>query len=213
MNSRIIAIALMLLFVGWADLGAQVRTDSLYGADGGELVLRPGDVLRVRVWPDSALGGTFPIEETGIVVIPVLGELQTAQRTVRELRNELRRKYREIMKEPVVTITPQFRVSVIGAVQRPGLYQIDHTHSLFDVISLVGGFTSNARSDAIQVVRQGRVLEVNAKRALQTGDALSAIQLRSGDKIVVPTRGGFVSWSMILQMTTLGIALGNLLRN
>lgn len=153
------------------------------------LALRPGDFLRIRVWPDSTLGGEFPVEETGLVHLPVLGGVRAAEIPLEQLRRELRTRYGEALKNPVITVTPLFRVSVLGAVQRPGLYRVDPTQSLFDVISLAGGLRENAKAQDLRVIRDGSVLEINAKRALETGEAALGLSLRSGDRIVVPERG------------------------
>ena len=44
-----------------------------------EVIVQPGDVLRIHIWPDNALGGEFPVEETGLVHLPILGEVQAGQ--------------------------------------------------------------------------------------------------------------------------------------
>jgi polysaccharide biosynthesis/export protein len=155
-------------------------------ASAPEFTVRAGDVLRIRVWPDSALGGEYPIEETGVAYLPVLGAVQAGGMTLSALRAELRRRYGEALRSPSVSVTPIFGVSVLGAVQRPGLYHVDPTHTLFDAISLAGGFRDNARTDRLRLVRDGEVIEVNARRTLEEGGAELALSLRSGDGIVVP---------------------------
>jgi len=162
----------------------KVRADS-----DTEFLVRPGDILRIRIWPDSTLGGQFPVEETGLVYLPVLGEIRAAGMSLADLRRELRRGYGTTIKSPVVTVTPLFRVSVLGAVERPGLYQVEPTQSLFDVISLAGGFRRDAKQTKLRIIREGRVLEIDARHALESGEALLGLALRSGDRIVVPQRG------------------------
>jgi len=170
-------------------------------------------MLRVRVWPDSALGGDFPVEENGMVLLPVVGSVRATGRTLADLRGQLRGRYEQAMKLPVVTILPVFRVSVLGAVMRPGLYEVDPTMTLFDVISLAGGFRPEAREDDVRVVRPGAVLAVNARSALETGNLPEALQLRSGDRIVVAARHSGLSALFFLQAATLAVALINLLRH
>lgn len=178
----------------------------------GEYIVRAGDVLHVRVWPDAALGGEYPVEESGVVYLPVLGEVRAAGMTLEALRRELRERYGQAIKTPVVAVTPRFRVSVLGAVQRPGLYLADPTQSVFDVISLAGGFRGDAKERAIRIIREGRVLEINAQRALETGEALLAMELRSGDRIVVPARGGrIVSFQNVFFLLQSAVLLATLI--
>ncbi len=102
-------------------------------------VLRPGDIIRIGVWPDAALNGEFAVEETGLVYLPFLGAVQVVGMPLDRLRKQLRDGYAEIMKEPVVTITPLFNVGVSGGVGRPGNYQITPTETIMDVILMAGG--------------------------------------------------------------------------
>lgn len=155
-------------------------------AASSEFIIRAGDVLRIRVWPDSAIGGEYPVEETGIAYLPVLGAVQAGGMTLSALRAELRRLYSEALRSPAVSVTPVFAVSVLGAVQRPGLYHVDPTQTLFDAVSLAGGFRDDARSDRVRLVRNGESIEVNARYVLEHGGSDLALSLRSGDRIVVP---------------------------
>jgi polysaccharide biosynthesis/export protein len=163
-------------------LHAQVGTGQARGTD----VLRPGDVLRINVWPNTELSGEFAIEEDGYVYLPLLAEVRAVGVPIEDLRSELRRRYGEVQRNPVVTVTPMFRVSVTGAVQRPGIHVIAPNTTLLDVIVLAGGFRAEADQENVRIVRPGQVTDYDALRALETGEGTEAIALRSGDHIVVP---------------------------
>jgi polysaccharide export outer membrane protein len=156
------------------------------------------------VWPDQTLGGQFPVEETGNVYLPFLGSVHVVGLTLDRLRSQLREGYGEVMKEPVVTITPLFRVGVMGAVRAPGNYTIDATQDLLDVIQQAGGFTNQANQEKVRIVRTGEVLQYNVQQALEQGADLGALTLRSGDNIVVPHRST-VSISTVIGFMNLGI--------
>jgi polysaccharide export outer membrane protein len=201
---RAVALLAAAAFSLWASVGlAQARPDTVPRAQSSlaALTLRPGDLVGIRIWPDSSLSGEYPIEESGNVYLPMLGPVRAAGVPLDELRDELRRRYSQSMRTPVVSITPRFRVGVLGAVQRPGLYHVSPTLTLYDVIALAGGFRVDARQERIRVVREQQVFEVNARRALELGEALSSLELRSGDQIVVPDRRPFP----VLQVASLGI--------
>ncbi len=159
-----------------------------------EPALRPGDMLQISVWPDNSLSGEFAVEETGYVYLPFLGSVQVAGMSLDRLRAQLREGYSEVMKEPVVTVTPVFRVGVLGAVQRPGVQVVNPTHSLLDVITMSGGFASTADAERVRIVRASRVIEIDAQRALEEGADLAELTLQSGDKIVVPQKGSGFSF-------------------
>jgi protein involved in polysaccharide export with SLBB domain len=160
--------------------------------------LRPGDVLRITVWPNSEFGGEFAIEESGLIYLPFIGSVRAAGVPIEQLRAELRAGYGQAMQSPVVTITPAFRVGIQGQVQRPGIYMIAPTNTLFDVIGMAGGFSRDADQERVRIVREGEVVEVNAFRALQEGFGLNSMVLRSGDQIVVPARPAGFDWRNVL---------------
>jgi protein involved in polysaccharide export with SLBB domain len=151
-------------------------------------VIRAGDVLKIRVWPDSSLGGDYPVEESGFVYLPVLGETRAAGVELNSLRGDLRKRYGEAMRSPAVSVTPVFRVSVLGAVENPGVYEALPNQTLFDVISLAGGFRDNAKTNELRVMRGGSVINIDARAAMESGSTDLALALRSGDRIIVPHR-------------------------
>lgn len=180
-------VILLLLWAGALCSPLAAQGSSPLEAD--ELVIKEGDVLKIRVWPDETLSGQFPVELSGKVYLPVIGEFQAAGLKLSVLQRKLRAAYGQAMKEPVVSVTPLFSVGVLGGVNAPGLYAIEPTQNLIDVIIRAGGFTSRAKSDQIRVIRDGRAITYNASTALETGES-ELFVLQSGDRIVVPERGG-----------------------
>lgn len=178
-----------------------------------DFVVRPGDVLRIQVWPDATLSGDFPVEGSGTVYVPILGSVHVGGLPLGEVRRVLREGYETAMRSPIVTITPLFRVSVLGAVRQPGLFQVDPTLSLYQVISLAGGFAENAREDEIQVARGGSVIAVQSP--VSAGLASSEFDLRSGDRIIVPRRSRLMSLqgvNLFLQSAVFIVTIINLSR-
>lgn len=165
-----------------------------------EMVLQPGDVLRVSVWPEQDLSGDFVVEESGYVYLPYLESVLAGGVSIGEIRAQLRRGYQETMRNPVVTITPIFRVSVMGEVQRPGIYDITPASSLFDVLGEAGGFRPDADQERLRIVRPGQVIEYDALRALERGQDLNLVQLRSGDQIIIPAADPPTDWRSVLNI-------------
>jgi polysaccharide export outer membrane protein len=196
---------------------AHGQTPASRAASDSAALLRPGDVLRIKVWPDQSLSGEFPIETTGSAYLPVIGEVQAVGVPLETIRARLRARYAAMMTNPVVTITPVFRVSVLGAVQRPGLYAVDATQTVIDVISQAGGFSTTAQPGAIRLIRGGRAILLNGTDALESGDPTLSAALQSGDRIVVPERragrGGMQTALSILQTVAVVITIALQLRD
>jgi polysaccharide biosynthesis/export protein len=169
------------------------------------VVVRPGDLLQVKIWPDVDLGGEFPIEETGLVYLPLLGAVPVGGRSIVDIRTELRERYAQSMKEAVIVVSPLVRISVIGAVARPGVYMVPPTESAVDVILRAGGFNELADQERIEIVRAGQSIPIHASLAIRSvpGESLA---LQSNDWIIVPARKrGFTasSFNIVLQVITL----------
>jgi protein involved in polysaccharide export with SLBB domain len=197
-SSALLAIGLLALAVSVGGGEAQSIGVGSASIQNPSLTLRPGDLLRISVWPNAELGGEFAIDEAGYVHLPVLEAVRVAGVPVDQVRAELRRGYAAAMRNPVVNVTPVFTVIVTGAVLRPGVYSITPTHSLFDLLGMAGGFAGSADSEKLRVVRSGQVIQYDALRAIEHGENLDAIQLRSGDQVVVPARRAPFNWRNVL---------------
>jgi protein involved in polysaccharide export with SLBB domain len=211
---RATAILLLLGLVGVANpCAAQVAPGpgaaaSALGSGIGvsNVVVRPGDVLQIQIWPDKELGGDFPIEETGLVYLPVLGAVQVGGLGIIQIRSELRARYAQSMKDPVVVVVPLVRISVIGAVARPGVYMAPPTESAVDVILRAGGFNETADQERIEIVRGGQSIAVHTDQAIRAIPGAS-LTLESNDWILVPARKKGLSISslnIVLQLVSIG---------
>jgi polysaccharide biosynthesis/export protein len=149
-----------------------------------DLRLRPGDALRVAVKNEPELSGDFPVASDGTVMLPIVGLTAAADRAFDGLRAELAGRYAEELADPEVQITALVRVSVLGEVRNPGLFLVDPTHAVRDVIALAGGLTPSAKRDAILITRGG----VEVAAAYEAGADELAGALRSGDEVFVARR-------------------------
>ena len=191
-----------------AGTGAQERpVTPLTTARADAITVRPGDVLRITVWPDQSLSGDFPIEDSGMAYLPMVGGILAAGRPLNQLRADLRARLGEAFQMPVVSITPVFRVSVLGAVLRPGLYEVTPSENLFDVISMAGGFTARAKTEDVRLIRDGQLYSVNARATLETGEDFLGVQLQSGDRIVVPEGSSLTARDVLTVLQSIGLVV------
>ena len=145
-----------------------------------------GDVLQLRFWPDQTLSGEYPVLESGRINIPLIGELVVAGSTLEEVVKVMRGRYQETTQNGVVTGNLVFRISVLGAVQHPGIFPAEVGRTLFDVISAAGGFTPNANLQAIRIVRDGQTVHIDATQVFADGAGALLVPIKSGDRVVVP---------------------------
>lgn len=155
---------------------------------GASYALRPGDIIRITVWGQEEYSGQFQVDETGAVHYPVLGEIDTRGMTVAALRERIRSGLETLFTTPFITITPLFRIAVLGHVRNPGLYTVDPTLSVLDIVALAGGATDVGNLGKIRLLRPGSETRVSFEEESTRGRALQEIGIRSGDQILVPRR-------------------------
>jgi protein involved in polysaccharide export with SLBB domain len=170
--------------------------------------LRPGDVIKIDIWREKDLSGSFLVDENGSATFPLLGDVKVTEMTIPQLRASLLEAYRAQLRNPSITITPMRRVNVLGEVLKPGLYVIDPTVSLAEAVGLAGGATQNGTLTGVRIFRNGSVL-VNRPSISQT---ISEADVRSGDQIVVPQKSWFSRnsafvISSLISVTSIVIAL------
>jgi polysaccharide export outer membrane protein len=132
------------------------------------------------------LSGEYAVDESGAVVLPLLGSRSVTAVSAAELKRQLQADYAKEVQNQEVAIVLLRRVRVLGAVQKPGLYFIDPTMTLGDAVALAGGVTATGKQDEVRVFQSGN--EVSADLPLSE---LAVRHLASGDGVVVPERSWF----------------------
>lgn len=150
-----------------------------------ELRLRAGDLVRIMIKDEPTLSGDFPVNDDGRILVSMAGLVEVAGRRFGDVRAELHVTYAEQLVDPVIVITPLVRIAVLGEVRRPGVFPVDPSHSLADVLATVGGLTPLGHEGRISLVRDGEVVATR----LSPGADMLAVPLRSGDQIVVGRLG------------------------
>ena len=121
-------------------------------------VLGPQDTLTVRVVDMDELGDDpYPIDLAGMLTLPRIGSVHAAGLTAEQLQQVLTKKFKDYLQNPVVTVrVTEFHsqpVSILGAVETPGVHQIRGNKTLFEVISEAGGLKDDA-GNKITITRQ-----------------------------------------------------------
>lgn len=159
---------------------AQSSTESEFAP-----ALSPGDAIRIQVWREADLSGTFTVDDRGIATLPLLGEHEVTGLGPSELRDKLLADYREYLQNPSIEVTILRRISILGEVRSPGLYPVDATVSLSNALALAGGVTPNGNPNDIRLIRDQQVIRLD----LDTATLVGISDIRSGDQIVVGQKG------------------------
>ena len=139
----------------------------------GDYPVGAGDVLTIHVVGMEELSQrTVRISGTGIISLPYVGHINVTGMTENELSEEIRtRLEKNIMHDPQVTLlakeTVSRQVAVIGAVQKPGLYNLaSSSETIFGLIARAGGMRSDAAERILLIpaepAERDKTLEVMA---------------------------------------------------
>ena len=148
------SLVLFLFLVPFAAsyLRAQAPNDETARADQPmQYLLGPGDQIGIHVMDlDDVSDKPVRIDPSGAIDLPLIGRITAAGLTVEQFRDALTKKLAKYVESPQITINVleyhSQPVSILGAVNSPGIQQLTGPKRLLDIISLAGGFRQDAGS-------------------------------------------------------------------
>jgi polysaccharide biosynthesis/export protein len=155
---------------------------------GSDYVIGPEDVLRVDVFDVPELSNlTLRVANDGTIAPPLLGHVKAAGLTPSELRRELESKWgKNYLQNPQVSVFVQefhaLPVSVVGAVEKPGLYPLTGPRNLIEMLSLAGGLAKRSSAPA------GRTVYVTRQGGFGNMPQADGMRLLSPDKLEIDLR-------------------------
>jgi len=166
----------------------------------------PLDVLELSVFKVPELSRMAQVAESGTVNLPLVGEVQAAGRTAQEIERDLTKKLAaKYLQSPQVSILiKEFnsqRVTVEGAVKKPGVYPLRGKMTLLQVVASAEGLDNQVSDSTVLVFRQ-----INSKRAaakfdmgdIRAGKAEDPV-VQSGDVIVAPNSAVKETFNLVLK--------------
>jgi polysaccharide export outer membrane protein len=156
------------------------------------LVIKPGDVIDVRVLNQDQVSGKARVRSDGKVALPFLNEVQAAGMAPGALAQDLQARFKSFFTTPVVTVSVEEAkprpISVMGQVERPGQYALDNASTVLQALALAGGLTEFAKNDRIFVLRAGPPQErirFRYEALVQPRGPAASFRLQGGDVVVV----------------------------
>ena len=174
----------------------------------------PDDLLQVTIYniPEADARLTprtvgLRVSQQGIIVVPLIGEVAAMGMTTGELERELAKRYEKYIRNPhigVLITEYRQRVSVMGAVQKAGVFELNGPRTVIDMLALAGGVSDKA-GNQVHVYRQdgkgGRLSYVidlmvlsNTAGLIQMDEknaGMVNMAVQAGDVVNVPQSGMF----------------------
>ncbi len=153
------------------------------------------DKLRVTVFqvPDLSFA-EIPVDTSGNLQMPLIGAIRAAGRTPSELSAEIEGLLgQRYLRNPQVTVTvtqaASQKVTVDGAVVKPGVYEMRGRTTLLQAVAMAEGASKEANVGSVAIFRTmngQRMLAVFDLRAIRNGQAEDVV-IQGDDVIVVDT--------------------------
>ena len=163
----------------------------------GTYTIGAEDVLEITVWRNQDLSKVVQVRPDGRVSLPVIRDVTAVGKTPTQLADEITKKLKSYVQNPVVAISVQevnsYNVFLLGEVVKPGKYALKSKTTLLQGITMAGGFTPIAARNQVVVFRFGEngngmeLLSASYDDIVLRGGIKQNIELQAGDTIVVPS--------------------------
>jgi len=227
LTAKLALLLPMLLLLGMQVYGQQKaptpqqtnqRIQELVGlatARAADTPIGSGDLIHVEVFDVPELSRDLRVSETGDITFPLIpGKIPASGLTSDQLEQNLAKLLIEngLVSHPQVSVFVREQnsqpVSLVGAVQKPMVYQVIRPTTLLELLAQAGGVTDEAGSVVI-VTRNGhpisdkngaagsvdttgldtQTITIRLQDLLESGNSAYNIQIYGGDAVSVPRAG------------------------
>lgn len=168
------------------------------GANPGEqsdFVIGSEDVLAINVWKEPEVSHILVVRSDGKISLPLLGDIQAAGKTPKQLQTEITQGLSSYISAPEVTVIVQTinskRYSILGKVARAGSSPLAGPMTVLDAIAAAGGFQDFAKRKKVYILRTGsdgreQRIAFNYPQVIKGEHPEQNVQLQARDIIIVP---------------------------
>ncbi|HRD76949.1 MAG TPA: polysaccharide biosynthesis/export family protein [Hyphomicrobiaceae bacterium] len=143
-----------------------------------------GDKVKLTVFGEGDLSGTFEVNGAGQLPVPLVGDISARDKTIGELRDAIAaRLAKGYLKNPKVSIEIlSYRpIYVHGEVRSGGEFAFKNGLRIRDAVAMAGGYSYRANQTFVLVSRSGGAEEFRI-------DLPSDLAVMPGDNIRIPER-------------------------
>lgn len=174
-------------------------------------LIGPMDVLQITVFKAPDLSKDIPVAEDGSINLPLIGPTRAAGRSTADLEQEIQKRLDAgYMRSPQVNVMVKeynsSRITVEGAVKKPGVFPLQGRSTLDQAIAKAGGVDRETASDSVSVFRNVdgvRTMIQYDLGAIHSGQAEDP-EVAAGDLVVVGDSTAKVGLNYILQVSPVG---------
>jgi len=145
-----------------------------------EYTLGPGDKVKITVYTHTDLSGSFSVDSTGRLSLPLIRGIDAKGLTLLELEQTIRKRLlANYIADPKVSadLLELRPYCVFGEVNNPGCYSYIYGMSAAKAIAQAGGYTYRAKVNEFVVTRDnGRKVAGNHDAPILPGDVIEVFE-------------------------------------
>lgn len=161
-----------------------------------DILIGKGDLLQVSVYGMQDFNEQVRVDDAGDISLPMLGAVHVGGLASSAAESLIEKKLVDggFFRNPHVSLfVKEYAtqgVSVMGEVQKPGVYPLIGSHKLFDMISSAGGTTPKAGKSVLISHRKGLPQQVDLSDSQDPSKwASSNVEVLPGDTVMVSKAG------------------------
>jgi polysaccharide export outer membrane protein len=163
--------------------------------DFNDFVIGSEDVLAIDVWKEPEISHAVVVRSDGKITLPLLGDIQAAGKTPKQLQGEIAQGLASFISDPEVAVIVQNinskKYSILGQVSHAGSSSLTGPLTVLDAIAAAGGFQTFAKRKKIYILRTGpdgreKRIPFNYTEVIKGKHPEQNIQLEARDIIIVP---------------------------
>ncbi len=155
----------------------------------GDYVIGEGDGLDVSVWGVKELSFSVKVRPDGKITVPGLGDVTASGFTPTALQASLGGKLKELVKNPIVTVTVReitnSKVYIFGGGVKSGISDLSRRTTLLQLLCSIGEVRA-ADLKRAYVLRNGKKVKEDFHRLFVDGDVAEDVVLENNDSLFIP---------------------------
>ncbi len=173
-----------------ADLPPATKTPTSGAIDQATYVIGPEDVLKISVWHENDISGTFDVRPDGMISMQLVNEIKAAGLTPTQLAADITGRLTKFINHPEVNVqilkVNSRKYIINGEVNHSGAFALTTPITFLEALSNAGGFRDFANTKKIYLLRGTKKITFNYKEVSKGKHMEQNILVENGDQIFVP---------------------------
>jgi len=124
-------------------------------------ILSVDDIIKVKVHGEDDLSSTYKIDSAGMISFPLIGEIKVQGLSAQQVEQLIKAKLSDgYLVNPSISVEHvsvdtkvQRPFYILGEVRNPGSYKFTSGVTVFEAVSIAGGFTYRANKKNVQILK------------------------------------------------------------